>query len=271
MLLQETHRISAYVEASEPQPNTILSQVLNHSHPFIKTHISFALYCTAAPLVPTIKHSSMASKRAPCISSLLLCFLVASTCALKSVPPTCKRIECPSYDVVDQGNGFEIRRYNSTEWMSTAPIEDISFVEATRTGFLQLFDYIQGKNTNNETIEMTGPVITQVSPSDGPFCASSFVVSFYVPKKNQADPPLADGLHLQKWGPTYAAVRQFSGFVSDDSLGEETSNWASAVDQGRKADPTSAYTVAQYNSPFEFTGRVNEIWMLFSQASSNTI
>ncbi|KAJ4820731.1 Heme-binding protein 2 [Rhynchospora pubera] len=280
MLLQETHRISAYVEASEPQPNTILSQVLNHSHPFIKTHISFALYCTAAPLVPTIKHSSMASKRAPCISSLLLCFLVASTCALKSVPPTCERIECPSYDVVDQGNGFEIRRYNSTEWMSTAPIEDISFVEATRTGFLQLFDYIQGKNTNNETIEMTGPVITQVSPSDGPFCASSFVVSFYVPKKNQADPPLADGLHLQKWGPTYAAVRQFSGFVSDDSLGEEAyalysslqgSNWASAVDQGRKADPTSAYTVAQYNSPFEFTGRVNEIWMLFSQASSNTI
>ncbi|KAJ1692990.1 hypothetical protein LUZ63_009688 [Rhynchospora breviuscula] len=127
---------------------------------------------------------------------------------------------------------------------------------------------------------MMGLVITQVSPSDGPFCASSFVMSFYVSKKNQADPPSADGLHLQKWGPMYAAVRQFSGFVSDDFLGEEAfalylslqrSNWASTVDQGRKADPTSAYTVAQCNSLFEFTGRVNEIWMLFSQESTNTI
>jgi SOUL heme-binding protein len=146
--------------------------------------------------------------------------------------------------------------------------------------FCRLFNYIQGKNAYNETIEMTAPVITQVSPSDGPFCASSFVVSFYVPKKNQADPPPADGLHLQKWGPTFAAVRQFSGFVSDDTLGEEAaalylslqgSNWSSAVDQGRKADPTSAYTVAQYNSPFEFSGRVNEIWMLFSQENKNTM
>ncbi|XP_078164000.1 uncharacterized protein LOC144558989 [Carex rostrata] len=212
------------------------------------------------------------------LSSLLLFSIIACTCALKSVPPTCERIECPSYDVVDQGNGFEIRRYNSTVWVSTAPIEDISFVEATRTGFFQLFNYIQGKNEYNETIEMTGPVIAQVSPSDGPFCASSFVVSFYVPKKNQADPPAADGLHLQKWGPTFAAIRQFSGFVSDDTLGEEAaalylslqgSNWASAVDQGRKADPTSSYTVAQYDSPFEFSGRVNEIWMLFSQESIN--
>lgn len=52
-------------------------------------------------------------------------------------PPSCSRIECPSYDVIHVGNGFEIRRYNSTVWMSTSPIQDISLVEATRTGFLQ--------------------------------------------------------------------------------------------------------------------------------------
>lgn len=52
-------------------------------------------------------------------------------------PPTCNRIECPSVDVIHSGNGFEIRRYNSPVWMSTSPIDDISFVEATRTGFLQ--------------------------------------------------------------------------------------------------------------------------------------
>lgn len=53
-------------------------------------------------------------------------------------PPTCNRIECPSFDTVEVGNGFEIRKYNSTVWMSTSPIQDISLVGATRTGFIKL-------------------------------------------------------------------------------------------------------------------------------------
>lgn len=199
--------------------------------------------------------------------------LIAVSGAAAAVPPTCERIECPVYEVVDGANGFEIRRYTDAMWMSTAPIEDISFVAATRTGFLQLFYYIQGKNAYNATIEMTAPVLTQVSPSDGPFCASSFVVSFYVPAKNQPDPPPAEGLHLQRWaGARYAAVRRFGGFVADSDVGEQAAlldaslqgtRWAAAVSEGRRADPASAYTVAQYNSPFEFSGRVNEIWMPF--------
>ena len=52
-------------------------------------------------------------------------------------PPSCNRIECPSYDSIHVDNGYEIRRYNSTVWISTSPIEDISLVDATRTGFLQ--------------------------------------------------------------------------------------------------------------------------------------
>lgn len=136
----------------------------------------------------------------------------------------------------------------------------------------RLFDYIQGKNEYKQKIEMTAPVITQVYPSDGPFCTSSFVVSFYLPSINQADPPPAQNLHVQKWVLKYAAVRQFNGFVSDSDLGKEAaalhasliaSGWSAAVDKGRAADPTSVYTVAQYNSPFEFNDRVNEIWMMF--------
>lgn len=138
----------------------------------------------------------------------------------------------------------------------------------------RLFDYIQGNNKYKKKIEMTAPVITQVSPSDGPFCASSFVVSFYIPKENQANPPPAKGLHIKRWNTKYAAVRQFSGFISSDTeVGEQAaelhasladSKWSSIVDKSREADPTkSTYTVAQYNSPFEFENRVNEIWMVF--------
>ncbi|XP_002530132.2 heme-binding protein 2 [Ricinus communis] len=194
--------------------------------------------------------------------------------SIGTYPPTCNRIECPLYDVIEVGNGYEIRSYNSTAWMSTSSIQDISLVDATRTGFLQLFDYIQGKNSYGQQIEMTAPVITEVLPSDGPFCESSFTVSFYIPKENQANPPPAKGLHVQRWKQTYAAVRQFSGFVTDSNVGEEAAalqasiadtKWAAAIEKSHDAADrtTSVYTVAQYNSPFEFDSRVNEIWMLF--------
>jgi hypothetical protein len=70
-------------------------------------------------------------------------------------------------------------------------------------------------------------------------------------------------------------VRRFGGFVADADIGEQAARletslqgtrWAAAVMDARRADPKSAYTVAQYNSPFEFSGRVNEIWMLFDGA-----
>ncbi|CAK8561397.1 unnamed protein product [Lathyrus sativus] len=198
--------------------------------------------------------------------------------SLSAIPPTCKRIECPNYDVIQAGNGYEIRRYNSTVWISSDPIQEISLVEATRTGFLRLFDYIQGKNNYQQKIEMTAPVLSEVLPSDGPFCKSSFVVSFYVPKKNQANPPPAKGLQVQRWKTVYAAVRQFGGFVKDTDVGEEAAalkesiagtKWSSAIDQSRRAGHASVYSVAQYNAPFEFDNRVNEIWFLFDLESGS--
>ncbi|KAL8242613.1 hypothetical protein R6Q59_012915 [Mikania micrantha] len=192
--------------------------------------------------------------------------------AVGKFPAQCNRIECPTYDVVYSGDDYEIRLYNSSMWATTSPIDDISFVEGTRTGFLQLFNYIQGKNNYNQQIEMTAPVLTEIAPSDGPFCESSFLVSFYVPKKNQPDPPPADGITAQKWGPTYVAVRQFGGFVTDSMVGVEAAAlsasisgtiWSEAVNKSHAGEITTVYTVAQYNSPFEFDNRVNEIWFKF--------
>lgn len=56
---------------------------------------------------------------------------------LSGFPTQCNRIECPTYDVVQSGDGYEIRVYNSSMWATTSPIDDISFVDATLTGFLQ--------------------------------------------------------------------------------------------------------------------------------------
>lgn len=121
---------------------------------------------------------------------------------------------------------------------------------------------------------MTAPVISEVYPSSGPVCASEFVVSFYLPEENQKDPPPAKGLHLQTWGVTYVAVRQFGGFVEDYDIGVQAakldaslqdSSWKSAVAKGHAGGGqyAASYIVAQYNSPFQFENRVNEIWLTF--------
>ncbi|KAG5050581.1 hypothetical protein JHK87_002779 [Glycine soja] len=224
----------------------------------------------AATIITTCKLSLLLSLLSV---SLLLGVRSDTLQNVGAIAPTCKRIECPSYDVIHVGNGYEIRRYNSPVWISNSPIQDISLVEATRTGFRRLFDYIQGKNNYKQKIEMTAPVISEVLPSDGPFCESSFVVSFYVPKENQANPPPAKGLQVQRWKTVFVAVRQFGGFVKDSSVGEEAAalkasiagtKWADAVEKSQKrAGHASVYTVAQYNAPFEYDNRVNEIWFLF--------
>ena len=79
----------------------------------------------------------MARRRSSRLLLAAAALLAVVAAAEAAVPPTCERIECPAYEVMDSANGFEIRRYTDAVWVSTAPIEDISFVAATRTGFLQ--------------------------------------------------------------------------------------------------------------------------------------
>ncbi|KAM3395911.1 heme-binding protein 2 [Capsicum galapagoense] len=257
-----------------------------HTFTLTNLHAFFSIIYVTKKKILLVKMVLCVTMNVWMIKLCLFLILVSKLCnagystKLDFYPPPCKRIECPNYELIESGKDYEIRLYNSAMWMSTAPIDDISFREATRTGFRSLFNYIRGKNSFHETIEMTAPVMTQVKPSDGPFCASAFVVSFYVPKKNQPNPPPAKGLHLQKWSKTYVAVRQFSGFVVDDDISKEAAalsasiagtKWAAAVDKSQAADNTAIYTVAQYNSPFEFKNRVNEIWFTFDLDKASAI
>lgn len=116
---------------------------------------------------------------------------------------------------------------------------------------------------------MAAPVVTQVSL---PGSEAAYAVSFYIPKKNQADPPLAEGLTIQRIPTTYAAVKQFSGFVSDTNVVFEANalvkslsgtKYIDAINKAHGGDPAHNYFVGQYNSPFELFNRVNEIWLVF--------
>ncbi|KAL0710462.1 hypothetical protein Bca4012_017440 [Brassica carinata] len=207
--------------------------------------------------------------------SFCLSLVVVVSCAQASAPlnpsmgmrpGTCDHYECPTYELAEVGHGYEIRVYKSAVWMSTGLIPSPSMTQATTTGFQRLFSYIQGDNKSKTKMNMTAPVITQTTPGK-----SVYTVSFYLSKKNQQNPPLADDLHVQSWKPTYVAIRQFSGYVTDDIAKKEAATlmdslkntkWQFYIEQSKGKSPE--YLVAGYSPPFQIIGRVNEILVPFT-------
>ncbi|CAN0890358.1 Heme-binding protein 2 [Linum grandiflorum] len=176
-------------------------------------------------------------------------------------------IESPQYSVVHQESDFEIRLYRESTWM-TAHVDELSFQKATLLGFHRLFQFIQGANLNYSRVAMTSPVVTSIVPGSGPFHSSSYSVRFYLPVKFQDDPPTPLpqlGLEPYRWDAHCVAVRKFSGYAKDDNVVKEAEKLASSLSRSPWALPADeiagyAYSIAQYDSPFHFIGRVNEVW-----------
>lgn len=119
-------------------------------------------------------------------------------------------------------------------------------------------------------IEMTAPVLVDISPSTGPFCNSSFTVHFYMPQKYQEEPPLSDQVHPERWPQLrYAATRRFGGFMNDSNIPMEASALKKSLKgtawESKVAARGSNYTVAGYNSPLEYENRIIEVMLLFDQ------
>ncbi|KAI3785789.1 hypothetical protein L1987_44914 [Smallanthus sonchifolius] len=194
--------------------------------------------------------------------SLTLLAIINIVCILGFI----NAYESPPYTVIHSESEFEIRLYNDSVWM-TAPVKEISFRKATNDGFHRLFQYIEGANLNNSRVSMTVPVLTSIVHGAGPLDSSAYVVYFYLPDKFQASPPLPlPELNLKpdSWPATCKAVRQFSGFARDKNTVEEAEKLATSLSRSQYSTSSSsnfAYSIAEYNSPLKFFGRLNEVWV----------
>ncbi|CAA0826678.1 SOUL heme-binding family protein [Striga hermonthica] len=116
---------------------------------------------------------------------------------------------------------------------------------------------------------MTKPVLTSIVPGAGPLHSSAYSVGLYLPVKFQAVPPVPlPELNLKpdQWKSHCIAVRKFSGFARDNNIVKEAEKLAVSLSRSEWRNSTStrsgyAYSIAQYNSPFKFIGRVNEVWV----------
>lgn len=183
------------------------------------------------------------------------------------------KIEAPCNKVVKAQHGYEIREYstNSTSYFTSAYVPSNCFGVAAKQGFDANFAYISGKNSKNETIPMTAPVIFSPEKSTDGWLVGFFVPAKYtrkqdIPKPNDSSiaiVALPDGIQF--------AVQRFGGFAgpSDYKKNQHSLQEKLRADGVKLVQDDWSVVWASYDSPFQLFNRNNEVW-LHVQASANS-
>ncbi|XP_050382827.1 heme-binding-like protein At3g10130, chloroplastic [Argentina anserina] len=194
--------------------------------------------------------------------------------ALMSVPD----LETVKFKVLSRRDQYEIRE-----------VEPYFIAEATMPGktgfdfngssqsFNVLAEYLFGKNTTKETMEMTTPVFTRKVQSDGEKMEMTTPVitkrvedeekwkmSFVMPAKYGANLPLPKdpSVKIKEVPRKLVAVVAFSGFVTDEEIKQRESKLRKALKDDRQyhVKEGTPVEIAQYNPPFTLPfQRRNEI------------
>jgi hypothetical protein len=190
---------------------------------------------------------------------------VAAGLALLLTPPVHGKgdsREGPVYEVVRNDGNFEIRDYEG--YIAAQTEEGASdYKSATYAGFMKLFGYISGGNTNRSKLRMTTPVTQE--QADGPekipmtapvtsekTTGSRYVISFIMPGDYTLDTlPVPDDktITFRKIDAHRAAVVRFPGRMNEkmaDSKTAELRDWM--MRNGLEAK--SGFVTAQYDPPW---------------------
>ncbi|XP_076801251.1 heme-binding protein 2-like [Clavelina lepadiformis] len=177
--------------------------------------------------------------------------------------------ETPQWELTGtqpEDGSYEVRRYPAAHWTSTE--EQRPSVDApSSNSFWRLFNYIRGDNSTKEKIDMTVPVIQQVSGQSCPFSDTTYKMMFYVPPKHQSSPPdpCNPDVKTEKMEETTAYVRTFSGRPKGRDFQKEAGNLYESLKKNSvdvsNIDMNIFYAVT-YDSPFRLFFRRNEVWLL---------
>lgn len=194
--------------------------------------------------------------------------------ALMAVPD----LETVNFVILSRTDQYEIREVEPFFIAETTMPGKYGFdFNGASQSFNVLAEYLFGKNTMKESMEMTTPVFTRKTQSDGERMEMTTPVitrkledqdkwqmSFVMPSKYGANLPLPkdSSVRIREVPRKIVAVAAFSGFVTDDEVTRRELKLRDAL----KNDPEfqvkegASVEVAQYNPPFTlpFTRR-NEI------------
>eukprot|EP01096_Ripella_sp_DP13-Kostka_P001434 TRINITY_DN1169_c0_g1_i2.p1 TRINITY_DN1169_c0_g1~~TRINITY_DN1169_c0_g1_i2.p1 ORF type:complete len:250 (+),score=122.56 TRINITY_DN1169_c0_g1_i2:64-750(+) len=184
-------------------------------------------------------------------------------------PKFCHKLDCPGYTIIysNATANVEYRQYDAFLWARTN-VSTTSFEVASEVGFNRLFDYISGANVGNVSIPMTAPVSIQVFPGQGPFCKSTFVVSFFVPYAEQTasgkvpPTPTSSDVYIELLPASTKAVYSFGGYTWTwkEVLPNIEFLYDYLIAHNQPFVPNVEY-VCGYDAPFRPIDRHNEIWI----------
>eukprot|EP00310_Coccolithus_braarudii_P008483 CAMPEP_0183365508 /NCGR_PEP_ID=MMETSP0164_2-20130417/85040_1 /TAXON_ID=221442 /ORGANISM="Coccolithus pelagicus ssp braarudi, Strain PLY182g" /LENGTH=209 /DNA_ID=CAMNT_0025541059 /DNA_START=26 /DNA_END=655 /DNA_ORIENTATION=+ len=196
-------------------------------------------------------------------ASLLLLVSLFSVAMAWDEPSFCNKLDCPQFTVINSTHNYEIRSYKPSVWSSTN-VSGIDYDSAVRSGFMKLFDYIQGHNQPNVKVEMAAPVLVDIFPGAGPACNSTFRVNFFMPFADQSNPPAPSDptVIIRRVPAATFAVTSFGGYMQP--FNSTVLPHATALDQALSSAGIShdhMLHTAGYDSPFKIFGRHNEVWL----------
>jgi len=177
----------------------------------------------------------------------------------------CHGLDCPVYKVLNKTDDYELRMYEKSRWVATRKT-GLDYKKASSANFMKLFAYISGANEKKVKIPMTAPVITHVTVTQGPFCASDFLTHFFVPPQFQKDTPnpTDKDVEIIDYPVTYVYVRSYGGFNNIDKVQQNGAKLAEALTNAKLSFDGEQLMTAGYDSPFRLFGRHNEI-MVFKK------
>ena len=135
-------------------------------------------------------------------------FVILIFCTLALLPYSLlMAYDEPNYEVVQKNEIYEVRKYSDR-----LAVETINF--GSENNFRKLFNYISGRNEDNEKIKMTTPV-TQFEKN------GNMSMQFYLPAKfnsKNAPKPIKENVRIVNIEGGYYAVIRYSGRASDKNF-----------------------------------------------------
>lgn len=216
--------------------------------------------------------------RSPTAALLLAALLVLTA----SFAPAAMATEEPKFETIERDGAFELRLY-APMIVAETWVEG-SLGEGSNAGFRRIAGYIFGRNRSRtaegsekiamtvpvtmqpgagQKIAMTAPVTTEAATDPrAPASGGKWRMHFVMPAQyTMATLPVPEDptVSLREVPAQRAAVRTFSGFVTEDRVREETAlllGWM----KGRGLQPSAPPQLARYNPPWSIPFlRRNEI------------
>jgi hypothetical protein len=180
-----------------------------------------------------------------------------------SAPSFCGGLECPEFTIIRTlSEEIEIREYQDSNWVTIEMKGDKEI--SNKNSFWALFNYISGKNSQNEKINMSAPVVYKIN-SKIPFTTEekwgsmSFFLGNKYQKDNSAPQPTEDGVFLTTQTSRKYAVISYNGYSNEKDEIQNLMKLGTYLSSQGIAFVNEYFFYAGYDAPYKFWSRHNEI------------